>query len=358
MIPNIFISSTVQDLSHLRDSIRDLIEELGYNPVMSEYGDIGYLPDSSAEDSCYLAMKDCQMAVIIIGKRYGSVGKNDISITHNEFRTAREKKIPVIFLVSSEVLSFKQVYDANINKDDLAFPGMENAGNVFQLISELATAEINNGIVAFSNVQTAKNNLRKQIAHIVGDLLKKHFDPSKGEIKDILSEITTLRHMLIKDEQEIARKFATAFRFLLNEENSYLKDLIEYFSSSLDDAIPEILKTNSLKEFLTNKKVFIKIFPENEIVKKLSFDSHLTLEGLHVMFHALMPDSPKAKRKSNGERVDVSDIAQVGYGPGKLWANKNGEKYLEDKYAALLRTVRAKMEFRSLKPSNELSFSA
>jgi hypothetical protein len=63
MIPNIFISSTIGDLSYLRDSIRDLIFEIGYAPIMSEYGDIGYSPTSSAEDSCYLTMKNCQLAV-------------------------------------------------------------------------------------------------------------------------------------------------------------------------------------------------------------------------------------------------------------------------------------------------------
>ncbi|MCJ7812359.1 DUF4062 domain-containing protein, partial [bacterium] len=43
MIPNVFISSTIKDLHYLRDAIRDLVKELGYRPIMSEYGDIGYI---------------------------------------------------------------------------------------------------------------------------------------------------------------------------------------------------------------------------------------------------------------------------------------------------------------------------
>jgi len=50
MIPNVFVSSTISDFHHLRDAIRDTITELGYHPVMSEYGDIGYLPSVSAEE--------------------------------------------------------------------------------------------------------------------------------------------------------------------------------------------------------------------------------------------------------------------------------------------------------------------
>ena len=43
MIPNVFVSSTIQDLHHLRDAIREAIVDLAFSPVMSEYGDIGYV---------------------------------------------------------------------------------------------------------------------------------------------------------------------------------------------------------------------------------------------------------------------------------------------------------------------------
>ena len=68
MEPNVFISSTIKDLKYLRDTIRKTIKELGYNPIMSDYGEIGYLPSLSAEESCYLAIKDCQLVIVIIGK--------------------------------------------------------------------------------------------------------------------------------------------------------------------------------------------------------------------------------------------------------------------------------------------------
>lgn len=115
MIPNVFVSSTIADLQHLRDAIRETILELGYNPIMSDYGDIGYLPTESVEDSCYVTMPECQLAVLIIGKRYGSKSENDLSITHNEFRKAREHVIPIISIIDQEVLSFKRVYDANVS---------------------------------------------------------------------------------------------------------------------------------------------------------------------------------------------------------------------------------------------------
>src|SRR5689334_3413834 len=113
MIPYVFVSSTIEDLHHLRDAVRDVITDLAYHPVMSEYGDIGYLPTKSAVESCYTAMRECQLAVLIVGKRYGEIGNDGRSVTHNEFLAARDTGVPVICLVDREVLSYKKLFDAN-----------------------------------------------------------------------------------------------------------------------------------------------------------------------------------------------------------------------------------------------------
>lgn len=343
MIPNIFISSTIQDLGHLRDSIRDLITELGYTPVMSEYGDIGYLPSSSAEESCYLALKDCHLAVIIIGKRYGSLSNNELSITHNEYRTARKRKIPVIFLVNEEVMSFKKVFDANTKNEELILPGMENPSKIFQLIKEFSGAEINNAFVQYSNVQSAKRNLKKQLAHIVGDLLSKQFDPVKGEIKDILSEISTLRHMLVKSDKELAKKYSNAFRFLLNEENVYLRDVIEIISGSLEEGVPELLDNPDLKSYLAKKEVNIKLLEGEELTQflKLQAGQYPDIGLIMTGYFELPFDSGSGSVSIDNNYIiepESADDTKVALGIGKkeFWANKNGEKYLEEIFSNLI----------------------
>lgn len=338
MIPNIFISSTIQDLGHLRDSIRDTIMEIGYNPIMSEYGDIGFLPSDSAEDSCYLALRDCQLAIIIIGKRYGSISKNNLSITHNEFRTSRERKVPVIFLVNEEVLSYKKVYEANGNNDNLTFPNMENPSKLFQLIREFSESEINNGLVIFSSVQTAKNNLKKQLAHIFGELIKKQFDPVKGEIKDILSEITTLRHILLKNEQEIARKFASAFRFLLNEENKYLKEIAEKVSDSLEEAVPKLISSNNFHQFLTDNNVDIRIMDSEEAFKELEISNNNDAfqKGIEGIYYSNLPYQTIKNRSTFGGDADYDLEPEsktdtrivIAIGRKVYWTNKNGDKLM------------------------------
>ena len=349
MKPNIFISSTIHDLGHLRDSIRDLISELGYNPVMSEYGDVGYLPTESAEDSCYIAMRDCQMSIMIIGKRYGSISENGNSITHNEFRTARERNVPVIFLVNEEVLSYKRVFEANGKNSKMNFPGMENPSKIFELIKEFSESKLNNGLITFTNVQSAKNNLKNQLAHIVGDLLKKRFDPIQGEIKDILSEITTLRHILLKNEQEIAQQFSVAFRFLLNEENEYLKDISETISGSLEKAVPELLKQNSFKSYLKSKDVEINEVDTESANKKIGMSvSRDTMDSriMKVCFSVLPYGTIRYRASIGGKpNYDVKPISRedksviFGFGKKLFVSNQNGMSLLSAMFDRLKEVV-------------------
>ena len=44
--PRVFVSSTYYDLKHIRASLDLFIEQLGYESVLSEKGDIAYAHDS------------------------------------------------------------------------------------------------------------------------------------------------------------------------------------------------------------------------------------------------------------------------------------------------------------------------
>jgi hypothetical protein len=230
MIPNVFISSTIEDLHYLRDAIRDVVSELAYNPVMSEYGDVGYSPVQSAEGSCYVSLRQCQLAVLIIGKRYGSLSKNSLSVTHNEFRAARENRIPIITLIDSEVMAFKKVFDTNKPEGELSAPGMDSPSKTFELIAEIVGYTVNNGILTYSNVADARRHLKRQLAHLFGEFLSSQFDPIKADVKDVLSEIKTLRHEL-EGQRDIASdgRFLKAVRFLVDEnrEAKEYRELLE-----------------------------------------------------------------------------------------------------------------------------------
>jgi hypothetical protein len=251
MIPNVFVSSTIRDLHHLRDSIRDAILDLSYTPVLSELGDVGYLTMMRADESCYYTVKDCQLAVLIIGKRYGDTTSNGLSVTHNEFQAARDAKIPVLSLVEQEVLSFKRVFDESTSQGARAlFPGMDSPEKTFALIQEIADSPCNNGILPFSDTTEAREILKKQFAHLFGALLRNRFDPLKYDIKDILSELKTLRHELVKDDKHEGHLFLVATRYLVDDSRKTFRTFVEQVSGSLEKAVPQIIKSASLADFV------------------------------------------------------------------------------------------------------------
>src|SRR6266849_2723784 len=98
--PRVFVSSTYYDLKHLRSSLENFVESLGFDAVLSEKGKIAYTPDVPLDESCYREVGTSDIFVLIIGGRYGSEassGKTDVqktfyerynSITRAEYRSA------------------------------------------------------------------------------------------------------------------------------------------------------------------------------------------------------------------------------------------------------------------------------
>jgi len=278
MIPNVFVSSTITDFHHLRDAIRDTINELGYNPVMSEYGDVGYLPSLSAEDSCYSTMQDCQLAIILIGKRYGDISTNGLSVTHNEFRTARSRKIPVICLVERETIAFKRIYDANISNDPIpSFPGMDVPQKTFEFINEFINSDVNNGFLEFGNVSEVRDHLKKQLAHLFGELLRNRFDPLKVEIQDVLSEIKTLRHELLKDTKSSYLPFLRSYQFMLHDKNDHFRNLSEAMFDNIDEAIPVLIESKTFDDLIEKSGLKLEIvdIEKDQVYKEYAIQNSL-----------------------------------------------------------------------------------
>ena len=261
MIPSVFVSSTIDDLQHLRDGIREAIDDLGYTPVMSEYGDIGYLSRTSAVDACYHSVKECQLAIVIIGKRYGCISGSE-SITQHEFMTAKENQIPVITLVDQEVLSFKRVYDAQAEgKKPDAFPGMDMPAKTFAFLQDVVEAPVNNGVLCYANVTEARMHLKKQIAHIFGDLLRNSFNNVNTGIKDVLSEIKTLRHEFAGGKN-LDFQFLAIIRFLVDDTNIRLRKIIGYIFGPIDTSVSKIKISSDFGTFISKAEYTISITNE------------------------------------------------------------------------------------------------
>lgn len=215
---------------------------------MSEYGDIGFLPDLTTPQSCYSAAADCQLAVLIVGKRYGTASEGGISVTHKEFLSIKEAKIPLITLIDKETWTFKSVFDANGQLPTTSFPGMDNPVGTFGLIKEIITSPTNNGIIPFEHVSDARDNFRKQLAHIFGSFLRGQSGPAKEDIKDILSEVLALRQDLTKQTNQIVntdQRNTRIIRFLVEDRAKDYRQILERLFGTLDSAVHAIADTSS-----------------------------------------------------------------------------------------------------------------
>lgn len=333
MIPNVFVSSTIQDLQHLRDAIRETLMELGYTPVMSDYGDIGYLPSTTAEESCYVTMRDCQLAVLIIGKRYGSSSRSGLSVTHNEFHAARENNIPVVSLVDRDVMSFKVVYDANQSGHrETTFPGMDSPTSTFRFIQEISESRTNNGVLAFSSAAEARRQVKKQIAHLFGEMLRNRFDPIKVQLQDVLSEVKTLRYELLKDKGPQPTRYLQAMRFFLEDDrllqNDY-RQLAKALVGTLEDAISIAIDSSSFDEFVrkTNKEL--------EVLASIPSD----FEENHQDEIIIMVAGPTKDQESDEDGAVSEEGMEWAVLPDKVVMDRAAKRYFDNMHTRLIQAM-------------------
>ena len=91
-IPRVFISSTCYDLKYIRENLKFFVKTIGYEPVLSEDGDVFYNPTGHTHESCLSEVVTCQIFVLIIGGRYGGKYKeSEKSITNMEYEDMLSK---------------------------------------------------------------------------------------------------------------------------------------------------------------------------------------------------------------------------------------------------------------------------
>jgi hypothetical protein len=178
--PKVFISSTCFDLREIRDSLSRFIESFGFEPVLSEHGDVFYHPDLHTHESCVHEISNCQLFILIIGGRFGGSYTKDKtkSITNAEYEAARECKIPIFSYVQKNVLENHHSYLANKDKafisefEFTAIEKQEHAIDIFKFIDSVRKAKINNAFESFETSNDIESHLRKQFAGMFFDFLK------------------------------------------------------------------------------------------------------------------------------------------------------------------------------------------
>lgn len=221
MKPRIFISSTFYDLKSIREELYRFVRQYNYDPIESENGDIGYIPGRALDESCYKAMRDCDMAILIIGGRYGSPAsekENDegeyLSVTHKEFRTAVNNGIPVYAFIEQAVVTEYELYKRNKERFDNPEYHFEFASadsvNVFKFIAELKGIS---GIptIAFSKTQDIKDFLATQWADMFKNYLESlKKNSSNKKMTDSVEQMQRLMNKMDVMLDTVGKKILTA----------------------------------------------------------------------------------------------------------------------------------------------------
>lgn len=181
--PRVFVSSTYYDLKYIRASLELFIESLGFDPILSEKGDIAYASDRPLDESCYREVENSDMFVLIVGGRYGSeagTGSREPkafydryeSITKKEYGTAADRDIPIFVLIERAVYAEYQTFSCNKHTKGVKYAHVESV-NVFRLIDDILARPRNNPVQPFEKFEDIESWLREQWAGLFRELLRR-----------------------------------------------------------------------------------------------------------------------------------------------------------------------------------------
>lgn len=199
--PTVFLSSTCYDLSEIRDALGSFISSFGFQPCLSDKGDVFYHPDLHTHESCLNEVRNCQLFILVIGGRFGGsyIYDESKSIVNAEYSAAKELGIPVFTFVRKNVFDNHHLFIKNKDKeiiDQIEFPAIENsqtAKNIFKFIDDIRLSMVNNGIFPFQYSKEIEEILRKQWAGMFYDFLSKRSLSQQYDTQlKILSDISSI----------------------------------------------------------------------------------------------------------------------------------------------------------------------
>lgn len=198
--PRVFISSTCYDLGEIRDSLVDFLQNMHFDPILSERGDVFYHPDLHTHEACITEVENCHLFILIIGGRFGGEYKIDTSksITNAEYAAARSLNRPVFIFIKRDLYDDHRLYQRNKSKKtvmkDIEFPSIEKqeyASQIFEFINEVRLSEVNNGFFPFEYARDIRELLGKQFAGMMCDFLNKRLkEKETTKINQLFDNLT------------------------------------------------------------------------------------------------------------------------------------------------------------------------
>jgi len=263
--PRIFISSTYYDLQHIRSSMEDFINRMGYEAILSEKGRIAYDPDMPLDESCYREATASDIFVLIVGGKYGSSAsdeKNDKtpefydrynSVTKKEYNAASSRDIPIYILVEKQVYSEYETYKKNMGNETVEYAHVDSI-NIFHLLEEILTKSKNNPVYQFERHIEIEDWLKEQWAGLFHELINRRSQQKQfSSLSDRVAELSSINSSLQR----------------------YMEEVISNVSDSSEDAERIIKSEKERLESDKKRRDFQKIKIINETIELYDVDAEI-----------------------------------------------------------------------------------
>ena len=228
-LPNVFVSSTMYDLSEFRAQLRQFVVGLGWRAVMSEHDSFPVDPDSTTVENCRQNVREnADVFVMVVGARYGSIDEDtDMSITNLEFVEARSRGVPAYVFISRDVIAQLPLWKLN---PDANFSSVVDTPRIFEFIDHLRR-DGEAWTFEFVTAEDIVNTLRQQFAFLVQDALE--LRKATGGQERLLSELEgePLKLALQRGDYWEIRLFATVLEEELDRRATLRRDIDHRLSS-------------------------------------------------------------------------------------------------------------------------------
>ena len=166
-VPTVFVSSTCYDLQQIRRDIKDFIgETYGFNAMLSEFDSFPVNPCVGTFENCLDNVDNyADVFILIVGNRYGCVNDTGKSITNLEYLHAKQKGIPILVFVNSQLHNNLPLWRANKEMD---FSSVVDNPKVFEFVAAIYD-ESKQWVYTFNSFEDLKLVIKKQFAHIFAD---------------------------------------------------------------------------------------------------------------------------------------------------------------------------------------------
>lgn len=345
-VPRVFISSTCYDLHDLRNNLRGFVSSFGYEPVMSEFGDIFFDYSLHVQDACLKEIEKCQMFILIIGNNYGSIyyknkstEKDAPSVTLNEFKKALSNNVAKHIFINklvkydydnykrfldkryAEYFSRKIIEDIEIEKvkdeirtkfDSEYFFVHDSYKHIFKFLDAVHNINSNNAILTYDTSEEIQDQLKKQWAGFMYEKLeaiKNQDDLSKSNyMASITKKIDKISDTIDKIVDNEAIKTSIDIKDIINKNPI---DKLEEVQLLFDRTLGNIMYNEECRAE-DNRRGYIFSQVNKASIKKWLESLEYTLNSnkwsLTIDFEIVFSTFEEFKQFDNDKKIPYKDV--------------------------------------------------